>query len=906
MSSHRTAGSSMLGSNRSWSVGQPVRVRDDAAAPWLSGVVVGFASSGPVVQARGGSAESLPSSLNAHEWRCVEQCEGEGEVSRDALLFVAKDSARLSQWCASQERAEMLAGVRRHGWLHWLWPAARDLPPDWLQGNGTAAEAEELVTSGGASPNAAAAMAEIEKDIPRTWPHHPEAADIRVKTKEVLGRYCVLRNPEVGYCQGMNYVAALLTRVVSPDEAVCMLRHFVESVVPDYYRGLHGVVADLEVLCWMLEEVDRGLAEHLLLINFNAAAAFTQTLVCLFALTLPAETALLLWRSVLSSPHPRSHLLRLCLALALGAREALLAAETMQQAHDDLVLHMAGVYGAAELEQAAQRAEALVSEERIQRKRAEVIDRFTGLLEPAALVDSDDGGSESERQMSTGVALGRRQWVQDSAAANCALCERAFTLARRRHHCRHCGEVICDDCSRRRAPLERDGRTREHRVCDPCFGAAQKQHRRVSPVPSPSHSPVSSQVLPAMAVAAANAAFDTHPRAPSGARWTEDEARPQCVVCDTPFSFARRRHHCRMCGEVVCGGCSRDREVICGQPEARPVRVCVLCRERPASPPPAAQRSDAHGRRQSTAPTGGAGSRSGTPPSAPPQGGGGPAAAADAAPQEGPPVPAEPRWSPTFAAKAERAAAAAPDSTEEPRPAARQQTETDEVPVESSPRAAVSAGSSPPTSPRGKWTWPRPPRSPEAAPAPSPEPVPPDSPKPATVRSPRIEVTPTATGLAVSQRHWVSDSAAPTCVRCRRAFTVIRRKHHCRHCGEVVCDACSKAREPLELDGVVTAMRVCSACAEQFDSDRRHPLYRLLGPQLGPHYFYPIATACGGDVDALLRLSPQGLTDLVARAGVAADQQATVCSIIRKVQHSGAYDLSAPPGKVQRSRDIPI
>ncbi|KDO23956.1 hypothetical protein SPRG_10652 [Saprolegnia parasitica CBS 223.65] len=41
------------------------------------------------------------------------------------------------------------------------------------------------------------------------------------------------------------------------------------------------------------------------------------------------------------------------------------------------------------------------------------------------------------------------------------------------------------------------------------------------------------------------------------AAWVPDSDRPFCSICDRPFlSFFRRRHHCRVCGEVVCDQCS--------------------------------------------------------------------------------------------------------------------------------------------------------------------------------------------------------------------------------------------------------------------------------------------------------------------------------------------------------------
>ncbi|KAJ8610842.1 hypothetical protein CTAYLR_006460 [Chrysophaeum taylorii] len=41
--------------------------------------------------------------------------------------------------------------------------------------------------------------------------------------------------------------------------------------------------------------------------------------------------------------------------------------------------------------------------------------------------------------------------------------------------------------------------------------------------------------------------------------WVPDEASKQCMICECAFApLVRRRHHCRRCGALVCGPCSRQ------------------------------------------------------------------------------------------------------------------------------------------------------------------------------------------------------------------------------------------------------------------------------------------------------------------------------------------------------------
>ena len=38
--------------------------------------------------------------------------------------------------------------------------------------------------------------------------------------------------------------------------------------------------------------------------------------------------------------------------------------------------------------------------------------------------------------------------------------------------------------------------------------------------------------------------------------WMPDQLCKHCYACDTPFTVFRRRHHCRLCGQVFCNSCS--------------------------------------------------------------------------------------------------------------------------------------------------------------------------------------------------------------------------------------------------------------------------------------------------------------------------------------------------------------
>ncbi|KAF0697507.1 Aste57867_11817 [Aphanomyces stellatus] len=56
--------------------------------------------------------------------------------------------------------------------------------------------------------------------------------------------------------------------------------------------------------------------------------------------------------------------------------------------------------------------------------------------------------------------------------------------------------------------------------------------------------------------------------------WMDNAESSMCVICHDSFHFMRRKHHCRLCGRLVCNACSRARASI------RPhqlERTCELC-----------------------------------------------------------------------------------------------------------------------------------------------------------------------------------------------------------------------------------------------------------------------------------------------------------------------------------------
>ncbi|CAJ0960101.1 unnamed protein product [Ranitomeya imitator] len=57
---------------------------------------------------------------------------------------------------------------------------------------------------------------------------------------------------------------------------------------------------------------------------------------------------------------------------------------------------------------------------------------------------------------------------------------------------------------------------------------------------------------------------------------------------------------------------------------------------------------------------------------------------------------------------------------------------------------------------------------------------------------------------------WLKDDEATGCKQCNKEFSISRRKHHCRNCGDIFCNTCSS--NELSLPSYPKPVRVCDTC----------------------------------------------------------------------------------------------
>ncbi|KAJ4980330.1 hypothetical protein NE237_031167 [Protea cynaroides] len=143
------------------------------------------------------------------------------------------------------------------------------------------------------------ATLQIDHDLPRTFPGHPwlDTPEGHAALRRVLVGYS-FRDSCVGYCQGLNYVAALLLLVMkTEEEAFWMLAVLLENVLVNdcYTDNLSGCHVEQRVFNDLLAKTCPRIAAHLDALGFDVSLVATEWFLCLFSKSLPSETTMRVW-----------------------------------------------------------------------------------------------------------------------------------------------------------------------------------------------------------------------------------------------------------------------------------------------------------------------------------------------------------------------------------------------------------------------------------------------------------------------------------------------------------------------------------------------------------------------------------------------------------------------------------
>ncbi|XP_046980058.1 zinc finger FYVE domain-containing protein 21-like [Schistocerca americana] len=73
--------------------------------------------------------------------------------------------------------------------------------------------------------------------------------------------------------------------------------------------------------------------------------------------------------------------------------------------------------------------------------------------------------------------------------------------------------------------------------------------------------------------------------------------------------------------------------------------------------------------------------------------------------------------------------------------------------------------------------------------------------------------------FTLQEPSWIPDSEAAHCSNCEVKFDMLRRKHHCRRCGNIFCNSCCATKLGLPRMGFVDPVRLCKPCADVTDRE---------------------------------------------------------------------------------------
>ena len=75
------------------------------------------------------------------------------------------------------------------------------------------------------------------------------------------------------------------------------------------------------------------------------------------------------------------------------------------------------------------------------------------------------------------------------------------------------------------------------------------------------------------------------------------------------------------------------------------------------------------------------------------------------------------------------------------------------------------------------------------------------------------------------KQFWMPDRYCKVCYACEEAFTMYRRRHHCRMCGQIFCNSCSSHYIDGKLFNTVGLVRSCKLCYDQQNEQSAHDNY---------------------------------------------------------------------------------
>ncbi|EGG18469.1 RabGAP/TBC domain-containing protein [Cavenderia fasciculata] len=137
------------------------------------------------------------------------------------------------------------------------------------------------------------AVEEIEKDVRRTFAHHPyfkHEGGVDA-LRRVLTAYS-WRNPTIGYCQSMNVVAGIMLLYMQEEAAFWVLCRVCEVFLPDYYvSAMIGSIIDQKIFAQLVENHLPDVYKHLEKVGLPVTILSLPWFMCMFVSYIPFPVA---------------------------------------------------------------------------------------------------------------------------------------------------------------------------------------------------------------------------------------------------------------------------------------------------------------------------------------------------------------------------------------------------------------------------------------------------------------------------------------------------------------------------------------------------------------------------------------------------------------------------------------
>ncbi|EJD07449.1 TBC-domain-containing protein [Fomitiporia mediterranea MF3/22] len=134
-----------------------------------------------------------------------------------------------------------------------------------------------------------ASMDDIEKDLHRSLPEYSAyQSEVGISTlRRVLTAYS-FRNPELGYCQAMNILAAAILIYMSEEQAFWLLEVLCVRLLPGYYSpSMHGTLLDQRVFESLVQRCLPMIHDHFHAVDVQLSVASLPWFLSLYINSMP-------------------------------------------------------------------------------------------------------------------------------------------------------------------------------------------------------------------------------------------------------------------------------------------------------------------------------------------------------------------------------------------------------------------------------------------------------------------------------------------------------------------------------------------------------------------------------------------------------------------------------------------